>query len=471
MIGETLGRYQLEAEISRGGMGTVYRARHVETGAPAAVKVLQAVLGADRVFLNRFRREVEALQQIHHPNVIEVYEVGSEGDRHYYAMEYLERTLADLLRGGPLAPVKAIQIARQVAEGLAAAHASNIFHRDIKPENILFAEDGTVKVSDFGIAKVAEATRMTQTGTIVGTPAYMAPEQAEGPNVDARADIYSLGVVLYEMTTGRVPFEGKTALDVLRQHRFTLPENPKAINLQLTNSLASLILQMLDKSPVRRPPTMAVLAATLERIERNLTRGEEPLPEPRRREPSASEVADHYEQAVARLVRWAKIGGVVAIAALVLYAGWQWKNYRERTPGDYLRRARSAARESDSDGIAAYESLIERFPDSQEAVEARQQINAIRSSAAQARQRASGFSAVDNTASSRSQIAYTHYKRAEQVAADGDLEHAIRIYRMVRENFTDTPWGPRADERLHALEAERKALQEPGSPPEPKEER
>ncbi|NQT86494.1 serine/threonine protein kinase [bacterium] len=467
MIGTTLGHYRLEAEISRGGMGTVYRARHVETDAVAAVKVLQPVLAADRAFLLRFRREVQALQQIHHPNVIEVYEVGSEGDRHYYAMEFLERTLADLLRGGPLAPVKALQIARQVADGLGAAHASSIFHRDIKPENILFDAEGCVKISDFGIAKVAEATRMTQTGTIIGTPAYMAPEQAEGPNVDGRADVYSLGVVLYEMVTGRVPFEGKTALDVLRKHRFSLPENPKSINLRLSSSLSSFILQMLDKSPPRRPPNMEALATAFERMEHNLTRGTEPRPDPRPRERKASEVADQYERAVARVVRWAKIAGIVAAAALVVYLGYRWNHYTNLTPSDYLREARAAEGESDSSAIEGYEGLIERFPDSDEAVAARQRINAIRQRAAEARARNSGFLAADSTASSRSEIAYTHFKRAEQVAAAGDLEHALRIYRMVRENFTDTPWGPRADARLQALEAELKARKDQAPTPEP----
>ncbi len=212
MIGTTLGKFRIEAQVSSGGMGTIYRGADVETGQVVALKVLQQSLAADRSFLQRFRREVHVLSGIHHPNVVRIYDVGADGEVQYYAMEYLEQSLADLLRAGPVPIERAVRIASQVARGLTAVHAAGVRHRDVKPSNILFDAEGNAKIADFGIAKITDATRMTQTGVIVGTPSYMAPEQVDSQALDPRADIYSLGVVLYEMLVGLLPFDGHTSL-------------------------------------------------------------------------------------------------------------------------------------------------------------------------------------------------------------------------------------------------------------------
>jgi hypothetical protein len=457
MVGTTLGHYRIEAEISQGGMGTIYRAVHAQTGQVAAIKVLRPALAEDRHFLQRFRREMLALQEIHHPNVIEIYEVGSEGNIHYYAMEYLGKSLADLLVGGPLAPRRAVAIAREVAQGLEAAHAAGFFHRDIKPGNILFADDGRAKITDFGIAKVAEATRVTQTGAIVGTPTYMAPEQAEGPNVDARADVYSLGCVLYEMLVGRPPFDGHSAMDVLRKHRFSLPEHPKTLNPQLPLTLCNLVLQMLEKSPTRRPPTMAFLASAFEHIERNLTGEELPAPRPAVREPSAATIADRYERTAARLGTWAKRLAALAALALLAYVAYRAGAYLRRGPADYFRDAQALETSDEPGATRAYESLLKRYPGADEAEQAKARIAALRERARE-RERAAKSAIIelaprDNTAAVRAQVAYAHFRRAEDEAKKGRVEHACEIYRRVREQFADTPWAARADARLHDLEA------------------
>jgi len=454
MVGTTLGKYRIEAEISQGGMGAVYRGVHVETGQIVAVKVLQPALAADRAFLQRFRREVRALQQIRHPNVIEVLDVGNEGDVHFYAMEFLASSLSDLIRGGPLAPRRAVAIARQVALGLEAAHAAGFCHRDIKPGNVLFTAEGVAKITDFGIAKVSEATRVTQTGAIVGTPTYMAPEQAEGPDIDARADIYSLGCVLYEMLVGKPPFDGHTALDVLRKHRFSLPEPPKSLNPHIPATLSHLTLQLLEKNPARRPPNMTFVASALEHIARNLA-GEEPAPpEPRPRQSSSAQAAEQYERMAARIATWGKRLAIVAGALVLAYIAYRVGAYLRRGPADYFREAQAVeAGNRDDAAVEAYQALIERFPESPEAEQAQGRVNAIRERQRAARANVLDLGARDNTAIVRSEMAHRHFRRAEDEVQRGRVEHACEIYRMVRDQFPETLWAPRADARLQELEA------------------
>ena len=445
MIGTTLGHYRIEAEISVGGMGAVYRATDLEAGRPAAVKVLPPVAATDRRFVQRFQREVRALQQVDHPNVIEIYDVGSEGNVHYFAMEHLEQTLADVLRAPPLELRRALQIASQVARGLEAVHAAGITHRDVKPSNILFTPDGRAKVSDFGIAKVGDATRMTQTGAILGTPVYMAPEQAEGPKVDGRADIYSLGVVLYEMVCGRPPFEGHTTLEVLRQHRFSLPESPKNLNPQLPAAVSHLILQMVEKAPSKRPLHMGFVATSLGHILDNLAADDHPLP---RHQPSAAERANRVERAAARALAWAKWTLVAAGLAAAIYVAYRVGEYLNRTPADYLREAQALEATHPGAAIDTYEALIERFPNAAETTRARGRAGALRQKLHGGR---GPILAERARRAMRADMAYRHFRRAREAAEEGRVDDARRIYRMVCDHFADTPWGPRADARLQEL--------------------
>jgi len=458
MLGTTLGPYRIDAEISRGGMGTVYRATDTATGRLVALKVLDSALARDRHFMQRFLREARAIQQVHHPHVVRIYDIGAHDGAHYFAMEHLERSLADLLADGPLEPTRALEIAGQAARGLQAVHAAGILHRDVKPSNILFGPDGAARISDFGIARLTDATRMTHTGAILGTPTYMAPEQAEGPNVDARADIYSLGVVLYEMTCGRPPFAGKTAMAVLRHHRFSLPESPKAYRPELATALCALILQMLEKSPARRPDSMGLLANAMERIRRNLAGEQHPRGTTTGfHDRAATRRAERLERAAARYFAWARRAALLALAALVAYAGYRLVAYLRTGPDDYLRRGQAVEAIDHRAAIDTYQTLLRRFPQAPQAAEARGRIKTL----AERTQSGRGlFLGAAARHAMRAEMAYLHFRRARAAAEEGRPDDARRIYRLVCDHFADTQWAPRADARLQELDS-RQAPQKP----------
>jgi len=254
-LGRIIGDYQLLNELGRGGMGTVYKVNDYE-------------LAYTSVFMQRFEREIETLQRLRHPNIVQMYDVGESEDSRYYCMEYVDGgSLEDLLDSeGKLPLTQAVDIAYQVAEALEYAHQQHVIHRDIKPANILLSGDGTVKVTDFGVAKVVEATQVTVTSGIVGTIEYLAPEVASGGNVSAATDIYSLGATLYEMVTGVRPFSGDTPSEILRKQLHSLPEQPKYLRPGIPDRLNDLIIEMLEKQPERRIPTAQALKRELERI-------------------------------------------------------------------------------------------------------------------------------------------------------------------------------------------------------------
>jgi eukaryotic-like serine/threonine-protein kinase len=250
------GRYRLEEVIGRGGMSTVYRARDETLGRTVAVKVLLAVLAEqDPTYAARFEREARAAAALDNPTVVTVYDTGVDAGSHYIVMEYIAgRSLEQLLRGGvPLDVAEATRIAADVAGALAAAHRAGILHRDIKPANVMVTDAGAVKVLDFGIARRLDGTAITQVASVVGTAAYMAPERALGEPGDARADIYSLGCVLYAMLTGRPPFAGELSAAVLHQQINARPRPPSQLRPGLSAGLDGLVLAMLAKAPEQRP--------------------------------------------------------------------------------------------------------------------------------------------------------------------------------------------------------------------------
>ena len=250
----TIGnRFDLLAEIGRGGMGIVYRARDRETGEIVAVKILRPEIAGDVAALERFRNELRLARQITHRNVCRTFELHRFGETAAIAMEYVEgESLRHVLgRYGPVSVRTGIEWTRQICAALHEAHAQQIAHRDLKPENVLIARDGTVKVSDFGIARSARADA-TQTGTIIGTPAYMSPEQAQGKAVDHRSDIYSLGLLLYEMFTGHPGFQADTPLAVAMKHIDEAPPSPRLLEPDLPERIDRAILKCLEKNPARR---------------------------------------------------------------------------------------------------------------------------------------------------------------------------------------------------------------------------
>jgi tRNA A-37 threonylcarbamoyl transferase component Bud32 len=287
------GRYRLEQVIGRGGMSTVYRATDQVLGRTVAVKVLLAALiDQDPNYGERFAREARAAAALASPSVVTVYDTGidAEGER-YIVMEYVAgHSLAELLADGrPLEIARALAIAERVAEALRVAHAAGILHRDIKPANVMVADDGTVKVLDFGIARRLDGTTLTQAASVVGTAGYMAPERALGKPGDARSDLYSLGCLLYAMLTGRPPFTGEVPAALLHQQVNVAPSPPSAIRTGISPGLDALVLEMLAKDPRARPPTA-------ERV-RDRLRALAGLPLP----PSAASTAATATAATARL--------------------------------------------------------------------------------------------------------------------------------------------------------------------------
>lgn len=255
MVGQRLGgRYQLEERVGGGGMAIVYKAKDLLLHRPVAVKVLRPQFGIDDDFINRFRREAQAVASLSHPNVVSVYDVGQDDETHYIVMEYIEGlTLKDLIiQHGALPIEDAVRIAVQVCDALEHAHQNKIIHRDIKPHNILIGNNGRVKVTDFGIARAATSATITHTNSVLGSVHYFSPEQARGGHTAEKSDIYSLGIVLYEMVTGQLPFSGDSPITVALKHLQDPLTDPREINPAIPQSVENIILKALAKDPLLR---------------------------------------------------------------------------------------------------------------------------------------------------------------------------------------------------------------------------
>lgn len=267
LINRTLGGYSLTEELGKGGMATVYKAYQPRLARWVAVKVLDpAYITDDSEVLARFRREARAVAALRHPNILTVYDYGEEEGLAYIVMEYVEGgTLKDQLRGEPFECQRAVSLSIGVGRALAFAHDQGIVHRDVKPANILLPRDDWPLLADFGLAKLQQARRaLTQAGMILGTPDYTSPEQALGETADHRVDIYALGVVLYEMVTGELPFKAEKAFDVLLMHINEPPPRPRDLVSDIPELVEEIILKALAKTPDERYSTMKEMVARLE---------------------------------------------------------------------------------------------------------------------------------------------------------------------------------------------------------------
>jgi eukaryotic-like serine/threonine-protein kinase len=287
MIGQRLGPWVIDAEIGRGAMGSVYRARRAADApgepAVAAVKVLNTELARDAVFVGRFRREIAAVEQLNHPNIVRFYEAGAADGVFYYAMEFVDGPdyQAILADRGRLSWTEVLALALQVVPALKHAHDRGIIHRDLKPSNLLRMRNGEagagtgedagshpalVKLTDFGVAKLFAQPALTAAGSFVGTAAYLAPEQAAGKPATKRSDLYSFGGVLYTLLTGRPPFPGENVAELLHKHCYQVPDRPQRLVPDIPHDVDALVMQLLEKDPSRRPADGLVLIRQLERL-------------------------------------------------------------------------------------------------------------------------------------------------------------------------------------------------------------
>jgi len=263
------GRYEIIEELGAGGMGRVYRAYDKKIEEEVALKLIRPEIAAEKRTVERFRNELKTARKIRHANVCAMFDLQEEGRALFITMEYVRgEDLKSLIRRTKqLAPGTAVSIARQVAEGLGEAHRLGVVHRDLKPGNIMIDKEGSAKIMDFGIARSLLRVGTTAEGAVIGTPEYMSPEQVEGKPADVRADIYALGVILFEMVTGRPPFEGETALAVAHKHKYEPAPDPRTLNPQLPVALGRLILRSMEKEREKRYQTAAELLADLEAVE------------------------------------------------------------------------------------------------------------------------------------------------------------------------------------------------------------
>jgi serine/threonine-protein kinase len=311
------GRYQIIEELGKGGMGNVYRAVDKKLNEEVAIKLIRPEIASDRETLERFSQELKIARKIVHKNVGRMYELMEEDGKHFITMEFVPgQDLRRLIKQtGRLDTETAVSIAKQVGEGLSEAHKLGVVHRDLKPSNIMIDQEGQARIMDFGIARSLKAKGITNAGAIIGTPEYMSPEQVEGKEADARSDIYSFGIILYEMVTGRSPFQGDSSLAVALKQKIERPEKPEKLNPQIPAGLSRLILKCLEKDAGLRFQTADELRLDLDKLSRHLPTQEAPVPRGKTRISKTPALGRRVKTALAPIV----IGLGLVIAILLVW--------------------------------------------------------------------------------------------------------------------------------------------------------
>jgi len=320
-------RYEIIEELGKGGMGKVYRVEDKKIKEEIALKLIKPEIAADKKTIERFSNELKMARMISHRNVCRMFDLGEEKGTHYITMEYVH---GDDLKGmirmmGQLSAGQAISITKQVCEGLSEAHRLGVVHRDLKPQNIMIDKEGNVRIMDFGIARSLKAKGITGAGVMIGTPEYMSPEQVEGKEVDQRSDIYSLGVILYEMVTGRVPFEGDTPFTIGVKHKSEMPKDPKELNAQVPSDFSRVIMRCLEKDKENRCQSAGEVRSELENIEKGIPTTERIVP--KRKPITSREITVTF--GLKKLFIPALVVAVLVIAGVVI---WQLLPKKEAIP-------------------------------------------------------------------------------------------------------------------------------------------
>lgn len=273
-------RYEIIEELGKGGMGRVFRVEDTKVHEEVALKVLKPEIASDRKTIDRFRNELKLARKVTHKNVCRMFDLNEENSTHYITMEYVQgENLKSMLKMTKLLSVgSAVGIAKQICEGLNEAHSLGVVHRDLKPSNIMIDKSGNVRIMDFGVARSLQAKGITGAGVMIGTPEYISPEQVEGKEADQRSDLYALGVILYEMVTGRSPFDGDTPLSIALKHKTEIPQDPWKFNSDVPKSLSRVILKCLEKDREKRYRTAVEIFNDLNQVEEGLTTKERAVP-------------------------------------------------------------------------------------------------------------------------------------------------------------------------------------------------
>lgn len=373
--GEIISHYRIVSPIASGGMGEVYLAEDEKLGRRVALKILPEAILADRNRLRRFRREAEVISALNHPNILTIFEFGDDHDVHFFASEFVKgETLRARLRKGRLSLHDALEIAMQIASALRAAHEAGVIHRDIKPENVMIRDDGYVKVLDFGLAKLTEqvsgdsvnATKefLSQPGVIMGTVSYMSPEQARARSTDARSDLFSFGVVLFEMLTGHIPFAGETTPDVIAGIIQSEPRTASSYNGSVPDEMDRIIAKCLEKDRELRYQTAADLLADLKRLSKSETTAEtKPFPSQLRglkKDSTSSTVATEFisnAQTTESRTRWSIRSIVLSALTIFLIAGgaaWLFWQFNKNTDSDSFDALRAVLLVSWKSGLGTF---------------------------------------------------------------------------------------------------------------------
>jgi serine/threonine protein kinase/tetratricopeptide (TPR) repeat protein len=314
------GRYQIIEELGKGGMGKVYKVQDIKINEKIALKLIKPEIAKDKKTIERFSNELKFARKIRHKNICQMFDLGEERGAHFITMEFVEgQDLKKLIRQtGQLAMGTTISIAEQVCDGLTEAHKSGVVHRDLKPSNIMIDADGNARIMDFGIARSVEGKGITGAGVMIGTPEYMSPEQVEGKEVDHRSDVYSLGVILYEMATGQVPFEGDTPFTIGVKHKSEIPRNPKELNTNLTDDLSSLILRCLEKDKGDRYQNASEVRSELTNIKKGMPTTEKIAPA--KKSITSKEITVTF--GLKKLLMPALVVLAIVVVGLILWKPW-----------------------------------------------------------------------------------------------------------------------------------------------------